>query len=176
VWWGYAGTLYSTEILERTLDAVGMIRGEPVPVLDKTGAFMAMPLPPLQSGPVILAPGWMPPPDADAVPRPSAALLSTLDQAPDDLRSLRVALDDCDASLFEMWIVFPIYVGDTRYKDAHALARACKAGQLAVPTPAALAAAFPTLTVSDRAATMKVGERTWHLVWRARSWMLSGID
>lgn len=118
---------------------------------------------------------------AKPLPRVPATTVTEdqLAKAPDAVRAIRLALDDCDTDSLSWWIAFPLRVGDASYEDAPALATACAHGDLSAitPTAAALDVSIEKLSSDTEAQlTLPLAHGSWRLAWRKGQWWLVGAE
>jgi hypothetical protein len=101
-----------------------------------------------------------------------------LARAPDEIRALRLGLEDCDLATMKAWVIYPLHADGTIYESAAAQRKACLHGDaLAVaPTAADLDAALANMSASGDLLTLSIGDRTWRLRWRKGQWWLTGVE
>jgi hypothetical protein len=98
----------------------------------------------------------------------------TIAKAPDAIRALGLALEDCDATALSFWIAFPLHAGAKTYDTPAALARACAKGDKAF-SQASFDVSKLSTDLSGNVA-LPVGAATWHFEWKKGQWWLSSIE
>lgn len=103
------------------------------------------------------------------------ALTVALAEAPEDLRALRLAFEDCDAGMMTEWIRFPLRVGGASYPNAGELSKACTTGDLPQLPAAELEAGVRNPSLSGTDLRLRIGDRDWRFVWSGRQWWLTEV-
>jgi hypothetical protein len=120
------------------------------------------------------------PPKKRAVPRtiPTVATNDALDRASDEIRALRLGLEDCDLGAMKAWVRYPLESDGVVYETASDEREACLRGeaQAVAPTIVDLNAALSKMTASGDEITLAIRDHLWRLRWRKGQWWLTGVE
>lgn len=166
-WRAHAGTDYDVALLNKLLERQGLTQIDPAKVPTRAAVAAMKPAARMTAAAAVQPTSYR----GDG----EDALNAALADAPEDLRALRLALEDCDADMMVEWIRFPVRVGNVRYKSAGELSKACAAGQAPQLPAAELEAGIRNASLSGTDLRLRVSSQDWRFVWSGSQWWLTEV-